>query len=131
MSTRAVAESGTMLGYNTHGHKLRFSLSKKAQFVTECGITPAAKDGAGRDGETEMLEPGRGRRGHVQGFKVQQQFCQSRHGICTTLLVMPFRQACVHRLAVGGQLQTDQSPVTDADDVAGVGIDRAARLQRA
>jgi hypothetical protein len=24
--------------YNTHGHKLRFPLSKKAQFVTECGI---------------------------------------------------------------------------------------------
>jgi mono/diheme cytochrome c family protein len=25
--------------YNTHGHKLRFPLSKKAQFMTECGIT--------------------------------------------------------------------------------------------
>jgi len=25
--------------YNTHGHKLRFPPSKKAQFVTECGIT--------------------------------------------------------------------------------------------
>ncbi len=24
--------------YNTHGHKLRFPPSKKAQFVTECGI---------------------------------------------------------------------------------------------
>ena len=25
--------------YNTHGHKLRFPPYKKAQFVTECGIT--------------------------------------------------------------------------------------------
>jgi hypothetical protein len=24
--------------YNTHGHKLRFPPSEKAQFVTECGI---------------------------------------------------------------------------------------------
>lgn len=24
--------------YNTHGHKLHFPFSKKAQFVTECGI---------------------------------------------------------------------------------------------
>jgi hypothetical protein len=24
--------------YNNHGHKLRFPPSKKAQFVTECGI---------------------------------------------------------------------------------------------
>jgi hypothetical protein len=27
-----------MKKYNTHGHKLRFLPSKKAQFVTECGI---------------------------------------------------------------------------------------------
>lgn len=27
--------------YNTHGHKLRIPPSKKAQFVTECGIAVA------------------------------------------------------------------------------------------
>jgi len=27
--------------YNTHGHKLRFPPSEKAQFVTECGILSA------------------------------------------------------------------------------------------
>jgi hypothetical protein len=26
------------VGYNTHGHKLRISVSKKAQFVTALGI---------------------------------------------------------------------------------------------
>jgi hypothetical protein len=26
--------------YNTHGHKVRFPLSEKAQFVTESGIDP-------------------------------------------------------------------------------------------
>jgi hypothetical protein len=25
--------------YDTHGHKLRFPQDKKAQFMTECGIT--------------------------------------------------------------------------------------------
>lgn len=31
--------------YNTHGHKLHFPLSKKAQFVTECGIAADAHAG--------------------------------------------------------------------------------------
>jgi len=40
MSGWLLPAPGTTAGaYNTHGHKLRFPPSKRAQFMTECGIS--------------------------------------------------------------------------------------------
>ncbi|HRE27297.1 MAG TPA: hypothetical protein PK954_11735, partial [Anaerolineales bacterium] len=65
----------------------------------------------------------------LERLEPQQHSRQAHHGVDADSVLVPLEAAGMYRLAVGFEHKPQQAAMPDADDVAGVGINRAAHGQ--